>query len=545
MTSTPTTGRPQRNAVARWVANRRVMTKMMLAMAAMAIVAYVVGGVALVQLGNLNQRVENLRANSLGNLAELSDLRAAILTTRNSMANALISTDPTQEAAYLQAVADNDVIFEETYSAYTRHEMHQRGWTEAVKELDTAWTSFQQLRDAELLPAAKANNPRAYEEARNARMTPLMKAVDKNLATLVTLEETDASQVVAEAKAQYNSARTIVIASLLGGVAVASLVVLYFARQITRPLHTVSSVLDAVADGDLTGTADVDSADEVGRMAASLSRATGSMREAMQTIAGNAEALASSSEQLSGTSRQIRAGAEESSSQATTVAAAAEQVSANVQTVAAGSEEMGASISEIAHNANEAAKVAAQAVDVAGTTTTTVAKLGASSTEIAEVVKVITSIAEQTNLLALNATIEAARAGEAGKGFAVVATEVKELAQETARATEDISRRVEAIQGDTAGAVEAIAEISSIIGKINDYQLTIASAVEEQSATTGEMNRNVSEAAAGAGEIASNMSGVATSAQGAAESMVEIQGAAADLSRMSGELQTLVGRFRY
>jgi methyl-accepting chemotaxis protein len=174
-----------------------------------------------------------------------------------------------------------------------------------------------------------------------------------------------------------------------------------------------------------------------------------------------------------------------------------------------------------------------------------VSKLGESSLQIAEVVKVITSIAQQTNLLALNATIEAARAGEAGKGFAVVATEVKELAQETAKATEDIARRVDAIQGDTAGAVEAIAEISGIIGKINDYQLTIASAVEEQTATTNEMSRNVSEAAAGAGEIAANITGVATAAQVTTESVSEAQSAATDLARMGSELQALVGRFRY
>ncbi|MCW2566129.1 MAG: chemotaxis sensory transducer, partial [Mycobacterium sp.] len=168
-----------------------------------------------------------------------------------------------------------------------------------------------------------------------------------------------------------------------------------------------------------------------------------------------------------------------------------------------------------------------------------------SSTEIADVVKLITSIAEQTNLLALNATIEAARAGEAGKGFAVVATEVKELAQETARATEDIARRVQAIQGDTAGAVEAIAEISTIIGRINDYQLTIASAVEEQSATTNEMNRNVAEAATGAEEIAQNITGVASAAEVTTEGVAQSQQAVGELARMSSELQSAVSRFRY
>jgi methyl-accepting chemotaxis protein len=206
---------------------------------------------------------------------------------------------------------------------------------------------------------------------------------------------------------------------------------------------------------------------------------------------------------------------------------------------------MGASIREISHNANEAAKVAGQAVEVAAATTGTVSKLGESSTEIADVIKVITSIAEQTNLLALNATIEAARAGEAGKGFAVVATEVKELAQETARATEDISRRVEAIQGDTAGAVEAIAEISTIIGRINDYQLTIASAVEEQSATTAEMNRNVSEAATGSSEIAQNITGVASAAEVTTEGVAQSQQAVTELARMSSDLESAVSRFRY
>src|SRR5690606_7554854 len=199
----------------------------------------------------------------------------------------------------------------------------------------------------------------------------------------------------------------------------------------------------------------------------------------------------------------------------------------------------------IAHNASAAAKVAAQATDVVVTTNETVSKLGASSQEIGEVVKVITTIAEQTNLLALNATIEAARAGEAGKGFAVVAGEVKELAQETAKATEDISRRVETIQVDTAGAVEAIAEISRIIAQINDYQLSIASAVEQQSATTNEMSRGVTEAATGSGEIAVNIGSVADVTRGANETVTQLTTAADELARLSANLQTRLAQFSF
>ena len=180
------------------------------------------------------------------------------------------------------------------------------------------------------------------------------------------------------------------------------------------------------------------------------------LRTSISKIGQTAATLSTSSGELSTVSQQMSANAEETSSQANVVSAAGEQVNRNLQTVATGSEEMSVSIKEIAKNATEAAKVATEAVKAAQATNATVSKLGESSVEIGQVIKVITSIAQQTNLLALNATIEAARAGEAGKGFAVVANEVKELAKETAKATEDISRKIESIQVDTKGAVEAI-----------------------------------------------------------------------------------------
>jgi methyl-accepting chemotaxis protein len=268
------------------------------------------------------------------------------------------------------------------------------------------------------------------------------------------------------------------------------------------------------------------------------------LRVTMNQIFQHAQALGTSSEELTVISHQMAGSAEETATQASVVSKASVEVSGNVSVVASGSEEMMASIREISKSANESARVARNAVAAAESTNRTIAKLGDSSSEIGKVIKVITSIAQQTNLLALNATIEAARAGEAGKGFAVVANEVKELAKETAKATEEIGQKIEAIQGDTRSAVQAIGEIGAIINQINDISNTIASAVEEQTATTNEIVRNVNDASRGVGEIAANIAGVATAAQSTTEGAVNTQNAAKTLSTMAAELRALVQKLK-
>jgi len=288
----------------------------------------------------------------------------------------------------------------------------------------------------------------------------------------------------------------------------------------------------------------------VGVLVVSISIARRFNREAQRQatlvsgIVDNTHALASASEELTGVSQQMSAAAEETTAQANLVSAAAEQVSGNTKLVSSSVENLVLSIHEIANSSQDAAAVARQSVEMAAGTSTTMDSLGRSSKEIGEVVRVITTIAEQTNLLALNATIEAARAGEMGKGFAVVANEVKELARETAKATEDISAKIVTMQTDTERAVNAIAEITSVIEKIDDLQTKIATAVEEQSVTTNEISRNIAEATTGSTEIAQNIVQVARAAQGTAEGAGNTQVSSEELSQMAQGLQRLVEEYR-
>ena len=344
------------------------------------------------------------------------------------------------------------------------------------------------------------------------------------------------------ANARSNS-WVVFLTSFLSLLAAAGAVAIVVRTGVTKPISRVRTVLEGLARGDLTQRLDVKSSDEIGQMSNDLNHAMDRIGETMQSVSRNALELAKASQQFSTVSHQISANSEETSAQANVVSNATQQVSQNLQTVATGAEEMGASIKEIAKNATEAAKIATSAVKVAETTNQTVSKLGDSSIEIGQVIKVITSIAQQTNLLALNATIEAARAGEAGKGFAVVANEVKELAKETAKATEDIGRRIEAIQADTKSAVEAIASISGVINQINDISSTIATAVEEQSATTNEMSRNVNEAAHSSGEITSNITGVAEAARSTTQDAADTHKASQILVENSLLLRRLIEQF--
>lgn len=407
-----------------------------------------------------------------------------------------------------------------------------------------SWAQWTELRDAKMVPAAADTDQVAFLAGFNEASDALSAAID----ALEREEElvTQATRKLANdsASAATTSITLALVVLVVGLVSVVALA-LGAASILRRQVAHVRVVAEALADGDFTKSSGVDSRDEIGQMGLALDKATDNLRATMAKVAGSAKDVATAAETLANGNAEVAAGAAEVSARAEVVSTAATEVSRNLTGVSSGSEEMTASIREIAHSTNEAARVAQQAANAAQAANEQIGRLGNSSQEIGNVVKVITTIAEQTNLLALNATIEAARAGEAGKGFAVVAGEVGELARETARATEDISKRVEAIQTDAQGAVSVIAQIAEIVQRINEYQSTIASAIEEQTATTNEMGRNVSDAAAGSNEIASGIEGVALSAANSSQVLGEVSRSVDELNRLSVELHERVSSFTY
>ncbi|MGY1787596.1 methyl-accepting chemotaxis protein [Geodermatophilus sp. SYSU D00698] len=520
-------------------------TRLLGAILVVALTTIGIGAFGIDRMASLSDRADRVYSDGALPVAGLQQLQVDWWQLMTHTARANIVTLPAESRASAQQKAGEtaQTLTEDTAAAA---ELPMSAETRASYE-EFVGASQAYLADLQLLVAGATPTgstlPLAEQQAIITRLNANEAVIADSLAAATETARVDAEATATDAADAYAAARTLTLVIMALGLVVALVLAVLVARSVTRPVERIREVLGTVAGGDLRVRAGEAGGGELGEVARSLDRTLDSLSGVLVLVRDSAGRLQGASTRLDSAASGIAEFSRAASDQTDAVVASAGEVAASVDTVATGSSQMETAIREIAHNAAEAARVAGQAVDVAETTTRTVGKLGDSSQEIATVVKLINGIAEQTNLLALNATIEAARAGEAGKGFAVVASEVKELAQETARATEDISRRVEAIQADTAGAVEAISRISAVIGEINDFQATIAAAVEEQTATTNEMNRNVAEAAGGSRDIATAIGGLAAGTQQTGARVADAQRAAAELARMSGELQEAVARF--
>ncbi len=443
---------------------------------------------------------ESLQTNQLQPRFNLVNAKNGMAEMNRNMLKHLLANDANEMQTLEQAAGVAKGEFKDHLQALLKSE-GAAGERSQFQEVEKIMTEVEPVMER-ILALSRAGKPQEGDVVREQEFTPLFNKANTTMNSIADIYEKEADDAIQAMRVNSGKEYTKILWITAGAVVVTLIVVFVIYRLLLT------------------------------------------LKSAIGSIGQNADSLATSAEQLNAVSQQVAGNSEETSTQAGVVSAASEQVSRNIEVVATSSEEMTASIGEISKNSNEAARIARQAVEVANTTNETIARLGESSTEIGNVIKLITSIAEQTNLLALNATIEAARAGEAGKGFAVVANEVKELAKDTAKATEGISHKIQAIQEDTKGAVAAIAEVGTIINQINDISTTMASAVEEQTATTNEINRNASEAARGSSEIAQNISGVASASESTSKGANDTLGAAKSLAEMASQLQELVGQFR-
>jgi len=539
----------------------------------LAIIAGIQGGVSIFELSGIRHGVKEISGNWLPSVASVNQIRAEVdqvrikqyrLLTTSVRADQRSSTKQQYEVA-IGKVAEARKRYEPLISS-----PEERALYEAFR---SSWTRYEQI-GADVLRLVDAGQfPEAQEVLTNDQNLKLYDKLREELNRNVALNEQGAQR---DADAMSDSANTAALVSYtavsLSIMAALGAMVFGF-LAISRPIVAMTRTMDKLAAGD--ATVDIpakDRGDELGAMAAAvqvfkdnlirgraLEAETAQARLAAeeqrkagmrqmadafeQAVGGIVGMVSSSATELQATAQTMTATAGETANQSTTVAAAAEEAAANVNTVAAAAEELGSSVQEIGRQVSGSSDLARTAVGEADQTMQLVQALSQASARIGDMVGLISNIASQTNLLALNATIEAARAGEAGRGFAVVATEVKELAAQTARATEEIGTQIGEIQGVTRQAVAAIGSISTRIREINGVASSIAAAVEEQGAATQEIVRNVAQASTGTSEVTINITGVAQASEETGAAANQVLSAASELSRQSEHLSAEVARF--
>jgi len=553
-----------------WANNLTIRTKVIGAFALVLVITAVLGVFAVTRLSKVNDGAEELASNWLVATRSLGDFATA--TSRFRQVEASVALATTDEARQQEDQRLNGELLPAVKAALAVYEptIGEGEERNLYTGVSAKWNAYLGMTERYM---ALARTDRA--KAGNMYLGEMKTSFNDFHDSLKALLKFQLDGAAAERKTigdTYESAWYWIIAmiALAGSLCLAA--GLFIVSNVSKPIRAMTDAMSRLAKHDLATVIDgIGRKDEVGQMASAVQVFKDSMIEgarlkaeqeaaqkkqqertakldqltqAFETSVGSVvQTVASQATQMEGSAQSMSATAEETTKQAAAVAAASEQSSANVQTVASATEELSSSISEIGRQVSHSSQIAASAVTEANRANDMVQGLVSASSKIGEVVALINEIADQTNLLALNATIEAARAGEAGKGFAVVAAEVKNLATQTSKATEDISAQISSVQAATQDAVKAIGTIGKTIGEIDQIATAIAAAVEEQGAATQEIARNVEEAAKGTQEVSSNIGGVTQAANDTGSVAGQVLGAARALTGQSGHLKDLVQTF--
>ncbi|WP_372055804.1 methyl-accepting chemotaxis protein [Tistrella mobilis] len=544
----------------RWTIGARLIV----AFAALTLVIAATSVSGISQLSILHEATDDLRDNRVPSIKLLAGIETAVSEHRIHVSGAVIATDDATRQARLRAVAQATSRVGELLAAYEPL-ISDAGERRHVEATRTAWSAYLS-RNEPLLAALAAGRE---DDARRLFTAASRQALIAELDGLMAYNTAAAVASGERTQRAHETGMTVMSAAMAVGLTVALAATLLMMRSVSRPIRRMTEAMTRLAARE-TGVVipGADRGDEIGAMAKSVETFRAGLIEAdrlaaeqarsrageearrqqredltqrfVNQVAGIVSTLSGAAEQVRGSADALSRTAEAQSGRSTAVAAAAEQATANVQTVATAAEELSASVREVGARTAETADVSRAAVDEAGTTDGTVQDLAANAQKIGDVIELIQQIAAQTNLLALNATIEAARAGEAGKGFAVVAAEVKNLANQTARATGEIQVQIDAATGATGRTVDAIRSISSTIGRVGVLTTAVASAVEEQVSATAEIARNTQQASAGTSEVLRAIAGIADAAGQTGHAAAEMNTAAGELTIQTRALKQVV-----
>jgi len=553
-----------------WFQNLMVRSKVILAFATVLVVTAMLGAFAINRLSVVNDGASRLADSYLAGTIGLGDFRYAATRYRQFQASALLMTileDKASEEKKAQAALEDAGKGWDAYATTIEPGIEQ----ELANKVKSTWQDYVAMNEklAQLSHAAKNEEATAlYTGEMRAVFNKFQDALQEDKVYQVKGSKTE-TQRIADT---YSNSRILILVGLGLAGALCLIAGWMIVTGVSIPIRAMTVAMNRLAQHDLaTEVHGLERKDEVGQMANAVQVFKNSMIEADrlkeeqlvaqkaaaarsakvdqltrtfdERVQGVVQTVASQATQMQSSAQSMSASAEESTKQAGAVAAASEESAANVQTVASAAEELSSSIAEIGRQVAHSSQIAATAVTEAAKANDMVQGLLNASGKIGEIVALINEIADQTNLLALNATIEAARAGEAGKGFAVVAAEVKNLATQTSKATEEIGAQITSVQGATQNAVNAIGSIGKTIGEIDQISAAIAAAVEQQGAATQEIARNVEEAAKGTQEVSSNIGGVTEAANSTGAVANQVLASARSLTEQSGELRALVQSF--